>query len=99
MTRTLEGEDIMELIPPLEEIPAVVGGDNPTPATGCAMADRTYYDQPGDEGNTTPEMYTDRTIFKRPYLSEYYELEAQIEVFFSPSSMLPVIRTVWNNFD
>jgi len=44
-------------------------------------------------------MYTDRTIFKRPYLSEYYELEAQIEVCLSPSSMLPVIRTVWNNFN
>jgi len=48
---------------------------------------------------TTPEMYTDRTIFKRPYLSEYYELEAQIEVCLSPSSMLPVIRTVWKNFN
>ena len=35
---------------------------------------------------TTPEMYTDQTIFKRPYLSEYNELEAQIEVGLSPSS-------------
>ena len=48
---------------------------------------------------TTPKFFMNRTIFKRPYLSEYYELEAQIEVCLSPSSMLPVIRTVWDNFD
>jgi hypothetical protein len=42
-------------------------------------------------------MHTDRAIFKRTYLSEYYELEAQIEVCLSPSSMLPVVGTCpWN---
>jgi hypothetical protein len=48
---------------------------------------------------TTPEFFMNRTIFKRPYLSEYYELEAQIEVCLSPSSMLSVTRTLWNNFN
>ena len=48
MLDTFGGEDIMELIPSVVEVAAV---DNPTPASGCVLADRTYYDQPGDQGD------------------------------------------------
>jgi hypothetical protein len=57
MLRTFAGEDIMDLMPSEVEVPAVVGGDNPTPASGCSLADRTFYDQQADEGDMTPHQH------------------------------------------
>ena len=57
MLDVFAGEDIMDLMPSTEEVAAVVGGENPTPATGCCLADRTFYDQPADQGDMTPHQH------------------------------------------
>jgi hypothetical protein len=57
MLETFGGNDIMDMIPSAVEVDAVVGGDNPTPASGCSLADRTYYDQQADEGDMTPHQH------------------------------------------
>ena len=57
MLETFGGNDIMDMIPSDVEVAAVVGGANPTPASGCCLADRTYYDPQADEGDMTPHHH------------------------------------------
>ena len=57
MQRVFGGEDIMDLMPSEVEVAAVVGGDNPTPASGCSLANRTFYDPQADEGDMTPHHH------------------------------------------
>jgi hypothetical protein len=44
MLQVFAGEDIMDNIPPVVQTAAVVGGDNPSTASGCALNGRTFYD-------------------------------------------------------
>ena len=44
MLQVFAGEDIMDNMPPVVQTAAVVGGDNPSTASGCALNGRTFYD-------------------------------------------------------
>lgn len=43
MLQVFAGEDIMDNMPPVVQTAAVVGGDNPSTANGCALIGRTFY--------------------------------------------------------
>jgi hypothetical protein len=43
MLDVFAGEDIMDNMPPVVQTAAVVGGDNPSTASGCALNGRTFY--------------------------------------------------------
>ena len=43
MLQVFAGEDIMDNMPPVVQTAAVVGGDNPSTASGCALNGRTFY--------------------------------------------------------
>ena len=42
MLQVFAGEDIMDNMPPVVQTAAVVGGDNPSTASGCALNGRTF---------------------------------------------------------